>query len=279
MTCKKEHSDIQNLLAMLPNSQGGPGRHKCAACAFEEGYTDGMNGVKREVDSVLETLPEGQAKNQRHKSCETAYEKGFEIATKVKASIDFSKSAREGRLQGITFPSNMDLLQLYKLGDEFVVAVFQGKISMNDMIVKFRQYDKMEAKWSRFRQPKHIHWTVDVLIKQEHNKDTVNHFLVNLLNDWENKNIIPHLMSAEERNNFLKPENLLRYVYIEAEQYSDNKLKGEYPISFLIIISRILMVQERTNREDAYMFKGLLESLREHKDLYTVISKATFNGR
>ncbi len=279
MICKKEHSDIQNLLAMLPNGQGGPGRHKCAACAFEEGYTDGMNGVKREVDSVLETLPEGQAKNQRHKSCETAYEKGFEIATKVKASIDFSKSAREGRLQGITFPSNMDLLQLYKLGDEFVVAVFQGKISMNDMIVKFRQYDKMEAKWSRFRQPKHIHWTVDVLIKQEHNKDTVNHFLVNLLNDWENRNIIPHLMSAEERNNFLKPENLLRYVYIEAEQYSDNKLKGEYPIPFLIIISRILMVQERTNREDAYMFKGLLESLREHKDLYTVISKATFNGR
>lgn len=39
------------------------------------------------------------------------------------------------------------------------------------------------------------------------------------------------------------------------------------------------MVQERTNREDAYMFKHLLESLKEHKDLYTVISKATFNGR
>ena len=77
----------------------------------------------------------------------------------------------------------------------------------------------------------------------------------------------------------MKPEKLLRYVFIEAEQYSDNKLRGEYPISFLILISRILMVQERTNREDAYMFKGLLESLKEHKDLYTVISKATFNGR
>ena len=129
MICKKEHSDIQTLLATLPNSQGGPGRHKCAACAFEEGFDDGMKGIKRNVDSVLETLPEGQAKNQRHKSCESAYEKGFEIATKVKASIDFSKSAREGRLEGITFPSKMELLQLYKLGDEFVVAVFQGKIS------------------------------------------------------------------------------------------------------------------------------------------------------
>ena len=279
MTCKKEHSDIQNLLAMLPNSQGGPGRHKCAACAFDEGYADGMKGIKREVDSVIELLSEGQAKNQRHKSCEAAYEKGFEIATKVKASIAFSKAAREGRMQGITFPSKMELLQLYKLGDEFVVAVFQGNISEHDMIVKFRQYDKMETCWSRFRQPKHIHWTVDVLIKQEYNRETVNKFLVNLLNDWEDRNIIPHLMSSAERDEFLKPEKLLRYVYIEAEQYSDYKLRGEYPISFLILISRILMVQERTNREDAYMFKGLLESLKEHKDLYTVISKATFNGR
>ena len=279
MICKKEHSEIQTLLAMLPYSQGGPGRHKCAACAFEEGYNDGMKGVKRDVDSVLETLPEGQAKNQRHKSCESAYEKGFEIATKVKASIDFSKSAKDGRMQGITFPPNMELLQIYKLGDEYVVAVFQGKISEHDMIVKFRQYDKTESKWSRFRQPKHIHWTVDVLIKQEYNQTTINTFLVNLLNDWENSDIIPHLRSAEERDEFLKPEKLLRYVFVEAEQYSDNKLRGEYPIAFLILISRILMVQERTNREDAYMFKGLLESLREHKDLYTVISKATFNGR
>ena len=279
MTCKKEHSDIQNLLALLPNSQGGPGRHKCAACAFEEGYTDGIKGIKREIDSVLENLPEGQAKNQRHKSCETAYEKGFEIATKVKSSMDFSKLAREGRLQGMTFPANMELLQLYKLGDEFVVAVFQGKISEHDMIVRFRQYNKEETSWSRFRQPKHIHWTVDVLIKQEHNRETVNTFLVNLLNDWENRTIIPRLMSAEERDEFLNPEKLLRYVYLEAEQYSDNKLRGEYPISFLILVSRILMVQERTNREDAYMFKGLLESLKEHKDLYTVISKATYNGR
>lgn len=279
MICRKEHSEIQPLLAMLPNSQGGPGRHKCAACAFEEGYEDGMKGVKREVDSVLETLPDGQARNQRHKSCESAYEKGFEIATKVKASIDFSKSAREGRLQGFTFPSNMELLQLYKLGDEYVVAVFQGRISEHDMIVKFRQYDKTDSKWSRFRQPKHIHWTVDVLIKQEYNQITVNKFLVNLLKDWESRSIIPHLRSAEERDEFLKPENLLRYVFVEAEQYNDYRLRGEYPIPFLILVSRILMVQERTNREDAYMFKGLLESLREHKDLYTVISKATFNGR
>lgn len=279
MTCKKEHSDIQDLLAMLPNSQGGPGRHKCAACAFEEGYADGIKGIKREIDYVLENLPEGQAKNQRHKSCETAYEKGFEIATKVKASIDFSKSAREGRMQGITFPSKMKLLQLYKLGDEFVVAVFQGKISEHDMIVKFRQYNKHKSTWSRFRQPKHIHWTVDVLIKQEYNRETINTFLVNLLNDWEDRNVIPHLESAEERDEFLKSEKLLRYVYIEAERYSDYKLRGEYPISFLILVSRILMVQERTNREDAYMFKGLLESLMEHQDLYSVISKATFNGR
>lgn len=279
MICCKEHAQIQDLLAMLPISQGGPGRHKCAACAFEEGYDDGIKGVKRDVDIVLEQLPDGQAKNQRHKSCEAAYEKGYEIANKVKASLDFTKSLKDGRLRGFTFPSNTEMLQLFKLGDEYVVAVFQGKISDYDMVVKFRQYDKNTNTWSRFRQPKHIHWTVDVLIKQEYNKTIVNKFLVNLLNDWGNYNIIPNLKSVDERNSFLKPDNLLRYVFIEAEKYDDTKLRGEYPIAFLILISRILMVQERTNREDAYMFKHLLESLKEHKDLYTVISKATFNGR
>ena len=279
MICKKEHSEIQNIMSKLPVSQGGMGRHKCAACSFEEGYSDGMKGIKRNVDDVIELLPECQAKAQRHKSCEISYEKGFEIGSKVKASIDFAKIAMEGRVSGITFPKGKKLLQLYKLNDTFIVGVFQGSVSKNDMIVKFKQYDSETFTWSRFRQPKHIHWTVDVLIKQEYNKAIINRFLSGLLSDWENRIIIPHLSSAEERTEFLNPEIILRFVLIEAEQYQDYQLRGEYPIPFLLLISRILMVQERTNNENAFMFKGLLESLKEHKDLYTIINKATFNGR
>lgn len=78
MDCKKQHDEIQAIMAKLPPSQGGPGRHKCAACAYEEGYKDGLNGHKRDVALVLLSLPESQARNQRHKSCEVAYEWGYQ---------------------------------------------------------------------------------------------------------------------------------------------------------------------------------------------------------
>lgn len=278
MSCTKEHHELQGIMSKLPISQGGPGRHKCAACAFEEGYSDGITGVKRNVDDVIAALPDGQAKAQRHKSCEIAYEKGFEIGSKVKASIDFARIAIEGRVKGLGFPKNKEILQLYKLNDSYIVGVFQGTISENDMVVMFKQFNNETSKWSRFRQPKHIHWTVDVLIKQEYNKEIINRFLSGLLTDWEDRTIIPHLTSAEERAVFLNPEGILRFVLIEAEQYKDYQLRGEYPIPFLILISRILMVQERTNNENAFMFKGLLETLKEHKDLYTIINKATYRG-
>ena len=279
MSCKQKHTDIQNIMSQLPYSQKGLGRHKCAACAFEEGYKDGLKGIKREIDKVVFNLPESQSKNQRHKSCEMAYEKGFDIGYKVKKSIDFSIIVNNKRISGFNIPPKPKLLHLYKLDDRFAVGVFQGSISEYDMIVKFRQFDNNKAKWSLFRQPKHIHWTVDVLIKQEYSKDVISKFLQNLLADWDDTSIIPHLKDKREREEFLRPEKLLRYVFIEAEQYNNEIFRGEYPFSFLILISRVLMAQERTNNRNAYMFKELLETLKEHKDLYTIISKATYNGK
>ena len=35
MACKKDHSEIQDVMEKLPVDQGGWGRHKCAACAYE----------------------------------------------------------------------------------------------------------------------------------------------------------------------------------------------------------------------------------------------------
>ena len=135
MTCKKEHSDIQNLLALLPNSQGGPGRHKCAACAFEEGYTDGIKGIKREIDSVLENLPEGQAKNQRHKSCEAAYEKGFEIATKVKAVLNSNAyTTKDGKNKIVDSKKTIYKTILWCIDNELVLK-FDNKLYLNEKAI------------------------------------------------------------------------------------------------------------------------------------------------
>ena len=69
MACSKKHSSIQNIMSKLPVDQGGVGRHKCAACAYERGFEDGLQ-LKGKIDltKILSDLEESQAGNQRHKS-------------------------------------------------------------------------------------------------------------------------------------------------------------------------------------------------------------------
>lgn len=74
MSCKKEHSQIQGLMEQLPTDQGDIGRHKCAACAYEAGYS--LDG-SLSIDNVLSHLDDSQAKAQRHKSPHAAYALGY----------------------------------------------------------------------------------------------------------------------------------------------------------------------------------------------------------
>ena len=44
------------------------------------------------------------------------------------------------------------------------------------------------------------------------------------------------------------------------------------------LLAKLLVKQKKTNRGNAYMFKNLLEALKEHKELYKIISIATHKG-
>lgn len=78
MACTKDHSRIQEIMANLPTDQGGVGRHKCAACAYEEGFMSGYNLYENlSIDSVLLRLDESQAGAQRHKSPHAAFALGY----------------------------------------------------------------------------------------------------------------------------------------------------------------------------------------------------------
>lgn len=78
MACNKDHSAIQDIMSTLPVDQGGKGRHICAACAYEQGYREGIT-LKEQIDleKILNGLEESQAKEQRHKSPHAAYVKGY----------------------------------------------------------------------------------------------------------------------------------------------------------------------------------------------------------
>lgn len=76
--CKKDHSNINEIMDELPIEQGGVGRHKCAACAYEQGLSDGYSR-KMQIDlhKILSSLETSQAGSQRHKSAHLGYIRGY----------------------------------------------------------------------------------------------------------------------------------------------------------------------------------------------------------
>ena len=79
MICPKEHRYLPDL-EDLPESQAGEGRHKCAGCAYEQGYDDAFEGRGRNLDATL--LDESQAGTGRHKDVRAAYEMGYSIGSR-----------------------------------------------------------------------------------------------------------------------------------------------------------------------------------------------------
>lgn len=83
MACKKEHENVQSIMEELSLDQGGVGRHKCAACAYERGYQDGLQRKENiDLTSVIDSLEESQAKAQRHKSPHEAWARGYQDGIK-----------------------------------------------------------------------------------------------------------------------------------------------------------------------------------------------------
>jgi hypothetical protein len=160
-----------------------------------------------------------------------------------------------------------------KINDKFMIAVYQGTISDYDILIKYRQ--KEGKKWSNIRTPKHIHWAVDILIKMHSNKEKTRQFLDFLFECWEKTKPI---RSHEERERILSIEHLLESSRQEIEEYEELGKRGEYSIKFLILLAKLLMLQEKTNLETAYMFKNLLEALKSGEDIFKIVSIASHTG-
>lgn len=159
----------------------------------------------------------------------------------------------------------------FPVNGTFYVAIYQGSISPYDVLIKYRQLE--DGKWSRIRTPKHIHWAVDILIKQHLENNATERLIDSLISLWDNT--IQPIRNEEERVRILEPQTLLEEVNAEALNYNDLAGKGEYSVKFLLLLARLLMIQEKTNYEGAFMFRNLLEQLREHKDIFRIVSTAT----
>lgn len=168
--------------------------------------------------------------------------------------------------------NNQEPLCVIPINGTYILGIYKGALSDFDILLKYRQ--KEDGKWSRIRTPKHIHWAVDMLIKHYSEPHETDLLLDSLLKQWEQT--VP-LESKEDQEYLLSSERLLDEVNDEAMKYDNLAGKGEYSVKFLILIAKLLMVQEKTNRHDAYMFKNLLEKLKEHRNIFEIVSTATFH--
>ncbi len=127
----------------------------------------------------------------------------------------------------------------------------------------------------RIRTPKHIHWVVDVLMKMQGNEILTKQYLEAIQNHW--KTCEPLVA-----NDFDALKSLIETgeEEIEIVQYSALNAFGEYDVEFLYVLMKLLAVQEKTNRPDAYMFGEIIEELLEtDRDIFKIISTAGFGGR
>lgn len=162
------------------------------------------------------------------------------------------------------------LLLSFPVGNDYMIGVYQGSLSQFDIIVKYRQ--KENGRWSRLRTPKHIHWAVDIIIKQHMLPAVTQLFIDELIVLWNQTNPMTSLV---ERNQFLNTRSLLQSANAIARNYQNLNGKGEYSVEFLCVLAILLMRQEKTNNPDAYMFKNLLEALKAKNDIFKIVSVAT----
>jgi len=165
-------------------------------------------------------------------------------------------------------------IEVFSVNGSFILGVYKGSLSKYDILIKYRQ--KHGSKWSRIRTPKHIHWAVDILIKMSMKNKETKKFLDFLIGVWGN---IKPIKNVAQRNKYLKIENLLKESKNKIGSYKELSRHGEYSVNFLILLAKLLMIQEKTNLETAYMFGNLLNALKDGGDIFKIVSTATHNRR
>lgn len=148
------------------------------------------------------------------------------------------------------------------------IKAFKEFALKDGTIIKYKdKYTK-----SVVRTPKHIHWVIDLLIKKEHNERLTLEFVDYLIDMYDK--IAPFKTKAEQQKcelKFTNPENIKKFE--ELDKY------GQYSIEFIGHVIELLSIEEKTGFEGAFMFKGVLTALKNQKDIFSIVSSATHNGR
>src|SRR3989344_6813007 len=150
------------------------------------------------------------------------------------------------------------------------IGVFEGSRGYNpdhDILIKYQEQGK------RLRTPKHIHWVIDLLIKKEHNRKLTLEFMKYLRNTYDR---VDAFCSKEDR------------AKCDLKETTDEKLKpfeelnnyGEYKVDFIGHLIELMIKMEKNTppEKPARVFRELMDSVIEEKEIFVIVSKATQIG-
>jgi len=151
------------------------------------------------------------------------------------------------------------LVYTTKNGTEIYVET--GIKSKNDFKVRYKEPGKF------IRTPKHIHLIIDLYLKKVGNRELtlklVSRFL-EMLGKHKPSESFPPKFQSFDKNSIKEFEELDKY--------------GEYSVEFLTAIFDLIMIQEKTNYPNGIINKKLFEAFLAEKDIFSVVSAATFRG-
>ena len=150
---------------------------------------------------------------------------------------------------------------VYKAANGVEIFAEPGRKSENDFRVRYKETNKA------LRTPKHIHLVIDLYLKKAGNRDLtlelVSEFL-DMLGELRPSTEFPPKFQAFNKERFERFRKLNGY--------------GEYSVEFLAAIFDLIMIQEKTNYPNGTINRKLFETFLAEKDIFSVVSAATFRG-
>ncbi len=128
-------------------------------------------------------------------------------------------------------PSSSDRILIHQTERNVEIFVEPGRKSAYDFIVRYREPGK------RTRTPKHIHLVVNIFAKRTGDENLTNRLLKHIIND-----IILQVHPAQSY-----PPRLEIYTPATRQTSRPFEAFGEYSVEFLLIVTELLMLQEKTN--------------------------------
>lgn len=142
------------------------------------------------------------------------------------------------------------------------IYVYKGKKqqSLHDFVVKYKEPNK------RLRTPKHIHLIVDLYLKRAGDYNLTNALVDHIINSV--------IAVIQPVSSF--PPQLQVYKPAHSQQFQGLDQYGEYSVEFLLVVTELILIQEKTNYPNGTMSLDLFSKFRRGDDIFSVVQAATF---